>query len=160
MAQRQLELGLEESEWRTELVARVGDEAPLAREPGFEPAEHGVQRLAQPTDLVAGLRQRQPLTCSLARDLRRLPPHRLHGSQRCSREQVPGQSDSTSATGPTTKSWVRRPARASSRSSSEAPATITKVSPSCTAGLRAAGMANRPVKAAPEGTELPPPLPL
>jgi hypothetical protein len=45
LAQRQLELGLQEREWRAELVARVGDEAALACERALEAVEHRVQRL-------------------------------------------------------------------------------------------------------------------
>ncbi len=56
---RELELGPQGRERRPELVARVGDEAPLAREAGVEALEHLVQRLAEAMDLVARLRERE-----------------------------------------------------------------------------------------------------
>ena len=43
-AERDLELGLQQRERRPELVARIGNEAALALEPGFEPCEHRSQR--------------------------------------------------------------------------------------------------------------------
>ena len=51
-AQRELELGPERRERRAQLVARVGDEAALSREPLLEAVEHVVQRLAETVDLV------------------------------------------------------------------------------------------------------------
>ena len=57
-AESELELRLEQAERGAKLVARVGHEAPLARDPGLEPSEHLVQRLAQTTDLVVSLGKR------------------------------------------------------------------------------------------------------
>ena len=48
-----LELGLDHRDRRAELVAGVGDEAPLALEGPPQPVEHLVERLAEPADLVA-----------------------------------------------------------------------------------------------------------
>ena len=87
-AQRQLELGAEGSERRPQLVARVRDEAPLSRQPLLQPTEHLVQGLSEPPDLVVGRRQRKPLVGALARDLGRLPPHRLDRPERGAGEEV------------------------------------------------------------------------
>ena len=46
-ARSELELGLEQRERRAQLVARVGDEAALARDALLEPSDHLVQRLAR-----------------------------------------------------------------------------------------------------------------
>ena len=56
-AQRELELRPQQGERRAQLVARVPDEAPLALEAGIEPLQHLVERLAEPVDLVARLRE-------------------------------------------------------------------------------------------------------
>jgi hypothetical protein len=71
-------------------VARVGDEAPLAREPGLEPPEHVVERLAEPVDLVAGTRKRKTPAGRVARDVLRSAPHRLDRMQRRAGEEVAG----------------------------------------------------------------------
>jgi hypothetical protein len=86
-----LELGTEERERRAKLVARVRDEATLAREPRLEAVEHRVQRLAEAANLVLGLGNGQPLVRSLGRDLGRSAPHRVDGSKRRRRESVPGE---------------------------------------------------------------------
>ena len=86
--QGELELRLEEGERSPQVVARVGDEAPLPREPRLEPGEHRVQGLAEPVDLVVRLRERETLPRPLAGDLVGAAPHRLDGSQRRGREEV------------------------------------------------------------------------
>ena len=101
-AQRELELGAERRERRPQLVARVGDEAALARESLLEAAEHLVQRLAEAADLVARRRQREPPVGALARDLGRAAPHRLDRPKRRAGEEVPADEVRSSASGPTT----------------------------------------------------------
>jgi hypothetical protein len=88
VAQRQLELRAQQRERRTQLVARVGDEVALAAEGGLQAAEHLVQGLAQPLDLVPRLRHREPLARGLRGDRRRPPPHPLDRAQRGAGEQV------------------------------------------------------------------------
>ena len=130
-ARGELQLGSEERERRPELVARVRDEPPLAREAGLEAVEHLVQRLAEAADLVARRRQRQPPVGALARDLGRAAAHRLDRPQRGACEEVAARRDvRSSASGPTTKSCARRPSSASSRSSSDAPDDEHRRSPS------------------------------
>ena len=70
--QRQLQLGLEDAERRAQLVARVGDEAPLAHERRLEAVEHLVQGLAQARDLVAA--RRAAAAARPARTARSPPP--------------------------------------------------------------------------------------
>ena len=82
VAQRQLELGLVQRERRAQLVARVVDEGALALQGGLEPGEHLVQGLAEPAELVVGLRQRQALIGLGRRDLRGAAAHRLDRAQR------------------------------------------------------------------------------
>ena len=69
-------------------MARVGDEAPLAREPGLEPREHLVQRAGEAGDLVVGGRDGQTSAGRRRGDLLRLSAHRLDGPQRRGRERV------------------------------------------------------------------------
>ena len=59
--QRQLELGLQQRERRPQLVARLGDEAALALEPGLEPGEHLVQRSREPAISSSRRRDGKPL---------------------------------------------------------------------------------------------------
>ena len=92
-AQRELELGLEHGERRPQLVARIGDEAPLALDRSLEPSEHLVQRLAEPRDLVARGRQRETPPQLRPRDRRGLGTHRLDGPQRRCGEQVAAERD-------------------------------------------------------------------
>ena len=70
MPQRELELGAQQRERSAQLVACVRDEAALAREGSLQPAEHLVQRLAEPPELVARRRDGQPA----ARDRTPTPP--------------------------------------------------------------------------------------
>ena len=64
--QRELELRAQERERRPQLVACVGDEASLALEPGLEPLEHRVERLAERRISSSRGRERQPLAGPLA----------------------------------------------------------------------------------------------
>ena len=77
VAHRRLELGLDDGERRAQLVARVGQEAPLALERGLEARQHLVQRLAEAADLVVRLGQRKALGAAAQRDLPGPPAHRL-----------------------------------------------------------------------------------
>src|SRR5439155_23975217 len=61
VAQRELELGPQEGEWRAQLMSRVGDEVPFPLERVLEPLEHCVQRVAEPLELVAGGWHGEPL---------------------------------------------------------------------------------------------------
>ncbi len=79
--ERQLDLGLQVRERSPELVACVGDEAPLPLERRLQAPEHRVQRLSEAVELVPRLRQRQLLAGAVAGDPRRPPPHRLDRSQ-------------------------------------------------------------------------------
>ena len=72
-------------------MARVCDESPLARERGLEAAQHLVQRLAEPRNLVVGRRYRQALTGRGGRDLGRSAPHRLDRTQGRAREEIPSE---------------------------------------------------------------------
>ena len=90
-AQRALELGLEYGDRRAQLVARVGDEAPLALERAAQPVEHVVERLAQPPDLVAGGREREPLVARRERHLGGAGAHRVDGTERRAGQHVAEQ---------------------------------------------------------------------
>ena len=124
---RELELGPEQRERRPQLVARIRDESPLARERGLEPAEHLVQRLAEPRDLVVRGRHRQPLTrldaeiSSASRRIdstgRRAAPARTYAAE----------GESMSTIGPPMNSSVVRLSSASPRSSRDAPTTTTQL---------------------------------
>ena len=113
----QLELGLEEGERRAQLVARVGDEAPLAREAVLDPGEHLVERLPQPRDLVA--RRAAPGAARRSDDAEissRAPPHRLDRPQRRAGEDVAAERRrAASASGPPTRNAVRRLSSVSAR---------------------------------------------
>ncbi len=89
LPERELELRLQDRERRPQLVARVGDELPLALEAGVEPHEHLVHGRAETTDLVVRLGERKAPTRARGRDLRRLATHRLHRSQRRACDEVP-----------------------------------------------------------------------
>ena len=80
-AQRSLELGLDHRHRGAQLMAGVRHEAAFAIERAAEAVEHLVQRLAEPADLVAGRRQRQPLVGAAQRDVARAPAHRLDGPE-------------------------------------------------------------------------------
>ena len=88
-AQGELELGAQQRERRAQLVARVGEEAPLVLERGVQASEHVVQRRREPRDLVAGGRDGQP--CGRrCRDRRGAPAHRLDRAQRRRGQPVAG----------------------------------------------------------------------
>jgi hypothetical protein len=88
--QRQFELGAKERKRRPQLVAGVGDEAPLAREGILEPAEHLVQRESEPFDLVARMRHRQALAGALRRDRGGPATHRVDGTEREAGQEIAG----------------------------------------------------------------------
>ena len=82
----------EQRERRSQLVARLGDEAPLTLERRLEPVEHRVQRLAEPRDLVVargGSGSRRP--GSAAEIAAASAPHRLDRAQRGRRQHVAEQ---------------------------------------------------------------------
>ena len=78
--ERELELGLQESEGRTQLMARVGNKTPLVLERGLEPRQHLVEGLRQITDLVAAGRHRESGAGRGRGDRARAAPHRLDGT--------------------------------------------------------------------------------
>ena len=116
LPKRELELGLEERQRRSQLVARVGDEPALARERRLEPREHLVQRLAEPPDLVVGLRERQPPALARRRDAR---PPRAASTRPAAAPQPPARSRrarrAAERSARRSRSCVRRLASASSR---------------------------------------------
>ena len=69
-------------------MARIGDEAPLPREPGVEPLEHLVERFAEPVDLVMGTWEREALVRVLRRDSCCAPAHVVDRPQRGSGYEV------------------------------------------------------------------------
>src|SRR5947209_19956355 len=81
IVERVVELGTHQRQWRSQLVAGFGDESALALDRCLEPGEHLVQRLAEALELIAGGRDRESLTGSFRRNLRRPLPHRLDGVQ-------------------------------------------------------------------------------
>ena len=89
--QCELELRAQERERRPELMARIRDEATLARETGLEPAEHRVERLTEAPDLVSCGRERQPLAGTIARHLLGPATHRLDRPQRSTGDEVAGE---------------------------------------------------------------------
>jgi hypothetical protein len=84
-------LGLKERKQRAQLVARVGNEAPLPLERAFESPEHRVQRLSEASDLVARARQRQPPTRLGTGDHGRLGAHRLNWAKGGRRQGIAEQ---------------------------------------------------------------------
>ena len=90
LPQGELELGAEQREGRTELVAGVRNELALPLERRFEPVEHLVQGLAETLQLVASWRNREPLTRSVGRDRRGSPAHRLDLPKGDPRQQIAG----------------------------------------------------------------------
>ena len=70
-------------------MARVGDEAALARKAGVETAEHLVQRLPEAGYLVFRSREWEPSLGGVGRDLLRLSTHRLDRAQRSPCHEVP-----------------------------------------------------------------------
>ena len=135
-AKSELELGPEQGERRPQLVARVGDEAALALEPGLEAAaawRSGSRRDGGSRRGPSAAGSRRPgrsLEISAAR--RRIAST---GRRAAAASRYPTKEESSSATGPATKSWVKRRSSASSRSSSEAPTTRTTVCPSASTGM-------------------------
>jgi hypothetical protein len=91
LPQREVELGLQKRERSAELMARVGDEAPLPLDRALEALEHRIQSLGQASDLVTGLARREPPSGLRARDRRRLHPHLFHWAKRGARERVAQQ---------------------------------------------------------------------
>ena len=89
--ERELDLGAEERERRAQLVARVGDEAPLAFERDFDPGEQLVQRVAQAGELVVRGRYRQPLGELARRDSSGPCPHALNREQGGPADEVADQ---------------------------------------------------------------------
>ena len=78
--ERELDLGEEQRQRGAQLVARIGDEPPLAVEALVQPVEHGVQRHRQPAQL-GRRRDREPLARAARRDRRRPRAHPLHRPQ-------------------------------------------------------------------------------
>ena len=103
-AQRGVELGLEHGDRRAQLVARVGDEAPLALERALAAARasrSGSRRAAGPRRGPPAAAER--LVAALERDLRGAAPHRLDRPQPGGRQRVAEQR----------REQRRRPARRS-----------------------------------------------
>ena len=71
-------------------MARVGDEAALADQAGFEAGKHVVERLSQSEDLVVGPWKRELAARRLGRDLRCPPTHQLDRAQQSAGKQVAG----------------------------------------------------------------------
>ena len=69
-------------------MARVGHEAPLAGEAVLEPAEHGVERLAEPADLITRAREREAPAGRVAGDLGGLAAHLLDRPEGGGREEI------------------------------------------------------------------------
>ena len=99
-APRELELGLEHGDRGSQLVARVGDEVPLAPERALESPEHPVHGPREPGDLVAtprhvqarvrcrGRRSRRPGDASARRVGARRPPGTRRRSPRARRRSI------------------------------------------------------------------------
>ena len=87
-----LELELEDRQRRSQLVAGVGDEHPLAVHGVLEAGEHLVERLAQALQLVARAGDGQPVVVARARDPRGACPHALDGRKREGGERVAGHA--------------------------------------------------------------------
>src|SRR5207244_12515759 len=66
--ERELDFGLEMGERRSELVTRIGNEAPFAFHCRLETGEHLVERVAESGDLVVRARDRKPLREAVGRD--------------------------------------------------------------------------------------------
>ena len=86
--EREVELGAQQGERRSELVAGLRDEAALAFERRLEASEHLVEGRAEALELVAGRRHGQALAGPVSRDSRRAATHRLDRAQARSGEQV------------------------------------------------------------------------
>ena len=71
-------------------MARVGHEAPLAGQALLEPAEHVVERLAEPVDLITRAREREAPAGRVPRDLGGLTAHRLDRPQGGRRKEIAG----------------------------------------------------------------------
>jgi hypothetical protein len=92
-AQRELELRLQQGERRSQLVARVGDEAALVLDRSVEALEHVVERGREARDLVPAGRdgqQRRPL----GGDGIRAAPQKLHRPQCACGEGVAAEAGS------------------------------------------------------------------
>ena len=87
----ELDLRPQVGEWCSQLVAGVGDEAPLSLQRRFQPAEHLVERLAQSCDLVPGGRDGETLGEPLGGDRCRAAAHSLDRTQCGGRDQVADQ---------------------------------------------------------------------
>jgi hypothetical protein len=72
-------------------VARIRHEPALASQAVLDPRQHRIEGLAEPGDLVAGRRHRQPLVQRGRGDLRRAASHRLDRPQRGAGQQVAGE---------------------------------------------------------------------
>ena len=124
-AQRELELRAQQRQRCTQLVARVGDEAPFVLERGLEPLQHVVQRFRELRDLVPSGGNGQARAGSRGGDRSRTPPHRLDRPKRRGGEQVPGKDPSARTAGPPRTSSRARRCNASSRGPSVCATTST-----------------------------------
>ena len=118
---------LQERERRAELVARIRDEAALAREAASSRSSIALSVSPRRRISSSRRRQRQPLA---QHDLLEISlgaaPHRLHRPQRSTRDEVPRERGEQERERPADEeAAVSSSASASSRSSSEAPATST-----------------------------------
>ena len=91
LAQRELELGLQDRQRRAQLVAGVGDERALALERLLEPREHLVERRPEAADLVVGRADRQARARLVGPDRGGAAAHPLDRAQRGGGRPVAGQ---------------------------------------------------------------------
>ena len=153
-AQRALQLGLDHRHRRTQLVARVRDEAALALERAPQAVEHLVERLAEPADLVVGGGQRQPVVRVGERNLLGSPAHRLdraqpRGRRARSRAATPARPRSARRSRTTPPGW--RACRRGSWSDwptattwAPSPCASTRAVPSTPATRRSVSICSRP----------------
>jgi hypothetical protein len=85
--ERELELRLQQSERRAQLVARIRHEPPLVLDRGVEPREHAVERDREAADLVAARRHGE-VGRLVGRHRLRPTAQNLDGTQRARREGV------------------------------------------------------------------------
>ncbi len=108
-AQRHLELRLQHGQRRAQLVAGVRDEPALALDRRLEPVEQLVERLAEPVELVAGVRQRQPLGQVAVGDAGGAGAHALDRPQRRARDLIAGVAREQQRAGERDRQQQREP---------------------------------------------------
>ena len=91
MPERQLELRLQQRERRSQLVARIRDEAALAGKAVADSRQHLVERLSEPRHFVSARWNRQPVVERRRGDVCRTSSHRFDRAQGCAGEPVAGK---------------------------------------------------------------------